>query len=76
MRRETDAPSAGAGLGSAATALRDPATRAERVDDARPFAEQPIIIATVARERGITGVHTHVRQLRKYLDRPGRPPSL
>jgi hypothetical protein len=26
--------------------------------------EVPLIIATVARERGITGVHTHVRQLR------------
>ena len=31
--------------------------------------EVPIIIATVARERGITGVHTHVRQLRNYIAR-------
>ena len=34
-------------------------------------ATAPIVIATVARERGITGVHTHVRQLRRYLDRTG-----
>jgi glycosyltransferase involved in cell wall biosynthesis len=33
--------------------------------------EAPLIIATVARERGITGVHTHVRQLRSYLARTG-----
>jgi len=31
----------------------------------------PLVIATVARERGITGVHTHVRQLREYLARTG-----
>ena len=31
--------------------------------------EVPVIIATVARERGITGVHTHVRQLRRYMAR-------
>lgn len=30
-----------------------------------------LVIATVARERGITGVHTHVRQLRSYLARSG-----
>ncbi len=29
----------------------------------------PLVIATVARERGITGVHTHVRQLRRHLAR-------
>ena len=33
--------------------------------------EVPLIIATIARERGITGVHTHVRQLRRYLARTG-----
>jgi glycosyltransferase involved in cell wall biosynthesis len=27
----------------------------------------PLLIASVAREQGITGVHTHVRQLRTYL---------
>ena len=32
---------------------------------------RPLVIATVARERGITGVHTHVRQLREYLARTG-----
>ncbi len=34
-------------------------------------ANLPVIIAMVARERGITGVHTHVRQLRRYLERTG-----
>ena len=29
----------------------------------------PIIIASLAREQGITGVHTHVRQLREFLAR-------
>ena len=33
--------------------------------------EEPLVIATVARERGITGVHTHVRQLRQYVARTG-----
>ncbi|MFC8501701.1 glycosyltransferase family 4 protein [Pedococcus sp. NPDC057267] len=36
----------------------------------------PLVIAMVARERGITGVHTHVRQLRRYLDRTGTPAEL
>ena len=36
-----------------------------------PTEDPAIVIATVARERGITGVHTHVRQLRRYLDRTG-----
>ncbi|MGN6578184.1 MAG: glycosyltransferase family 4 protein [Nocardioides sp.] len=31
----------------------------------------PLVVATVARERGITGVHTHVRQLREYCARTG-----
>ena len=35
--------------------------------DPDPAAQLPVIIAMVARERGITGVHTHVRQLRTYL---------
>jgi glycosyltransferase involved in cell wall biosynthesis len=30
---------------------------------------EPIIIASLAREQGITGVHTHVRQLREFLAR-------
>jgi glycosyltransferase involved in cell wall biosynthesis len=29
--------------------------------------DEPIIIASLAREQGITGVHTHVRQLREFL---------
>ncbi len=36
----------------------------------------PLVIATVARERGITGVHTHVRQLRSYCARSGRATEL
>jgi glycosyltransferase involved in cell wall biosynthesis len=28
----------------------------------------PLVIATMLREEGTTGVHTHVRQLRRYLD--------
>lgn len=32
---------------------------------------ETLIIATIAREQGITGVHTHVRQLRRYLERAG-----
>jgi glycosyltransferase involved in cell wall biosynthesis len=42
----------------------------------RAAAPAPIIIASVARERGITGVHTHVRQLRSYLERVGEPAEL
>lgn len=36
----------------------------------------PLLIATVARERGITGVHTHVRQLRSYCARAGTATEL
>ncbi|WP_344948928.1 glycosyltransferase family 4 protein [Terrabacter ginsenosidimutans] len=35
-----------------------------------------MIIATIAREEGITGVHTHVRQLRRYLERSGETSEL
>jgi glycosyltransferase involved in cell wall biosynthesis len=34
-------------------------------------ASLPLVIATMHREEGITGVHTHVRQLRQYLERRG-----
>jgi glycosyltransferase involved in cell wall biosynthesis len=34
--------------------------------------EPPLLIATSLREEGITGVHTHVRQFRKYLAGTGR----
>ena len=36
----------------------------------------PLIIATALREEGITGVHTHVRQLRRYLNECDAPPTL
>jgi glycosyltransferase involved in cell wall biosynthesis len=35
-----------------------------------------LIIATILRERGITGVHTHFRQLCRYLEGKGRPAAL
>jgi len=38
-----------------------------------PDEDRPLFVAMVAREQGITGVHTHVRQLRRHLDRTGRP---
>lgn len=36
----------------------------------------PLVIATMLREEGITGVHTHVRQLRRYLADHGTPAPL
>ena len=34
----------------------------------------PLVIATILREEGITGVHTHIRQLRRALRNPTRLP--
>jgi glycosyltransferase involved in cell wall biosynthesis len=39
-------------------------------------ASVPLVIATMHREEGITGVHTHVRQLRAYLERRGMTATL
>jgi glycosyltransferase involved in cell wall biosynthesis len=39
-------------------------------------AAPPLIIATIGRREGNTGVHTHIRQLRQYLDRCGTPSSV
>jgi glycosyltransferase involved in cell wall biosynthesis len=39
-------------------------------------ASTPLIIATILREKGITGVHTHFRQLGLYLEQKGRPADL
>jgi hypothetical protein len=36
----------------------------------------PIIIATILREEGFTGVHTHIRQVRRYLAGRGTPATL
>jgi glycosyltransferase involved in cell wall biosynthesis len=36
----------------------------------------PLVIATILREEGVTGVHTHVRQLRRYLEDDGRRATL
>ena len=41
--------------------------------DERPL---PLIIATILREEGITGVHTHIRQLRQYLMEHGMATTL
>jgi glycosyltransferase involved in cell wall biosynthesis len=37
---------------------------------------EPVVIASLARERGITGVHTHVRQLRDFLEWSDRAVTL
>jgi glycosyltransferase involved in cell wall biosynthesis len=42
----------------------------------RDEAPVPLIIATTLREEGITGVHTHVRQLRQYLGEYRTPTTL
>ncbi|HTZ07891.1 MAG TPA: glycosyltransferase family 4 protein [Acidimicrobiales bacterium] len=36
----------------------------------------PVVVATILRERGCTGVHTHVRQFMRYLDAHGVPAHL
>lgn len=46
-------------------------------DAARPDADpRPIVIATALRAEGITGVHTHVRQLGRYLAAGGTSATL
>ena len=42
----------------------------------RDDAPLPLVISTMHREEGITGVHTHVRQLRKYLAGRGMTATL
>jgi glycosyltransferase involved in cell wall biosynthesis len=42
----------------------------------RDEASVPLVIATILREEGITGVHTHVRQLRQYLEECGTATTL
>src|SRR5215467_1554020 len=46
--------------------------------DGRPPSEAslPVVIATILREEGHTGVQTHVRQLRRYLKESGTPSTL
>lgn len=36
----------------------------------------PLVIATILRDEGITGVHTHIRQLRNYLEESNRTATL
>ena len=47
----------------------------ESVQDS-PEVSPSLVIATILREEGSTGVHTHVRQLRQYLDERGEPADL
>jgi hypothetical protein len=42
----------------------------------RDEASVPLVIGTILREEGITGVHTHVRQLRQYLEECGTAATL
>ena len=53
--------------------VRDDDTGPSRVGGGRLLDEAslPLVIATILREEGITGVHTHVRQLRRYLEECG-----
>jgi glycosyltransferase involved in cell wall biosynthesis len=53
-----------------------PSSGGEATDEVAGEASVPLVIATILREEGITGVHTHVRQLRRYLDRHGEPAPL
>ena len=46
---------------------------ASETPDASPV---PLMIASILRGDGITGVHTHVRQLRRYLQECGEPAPL
>jgi glycosyltransferase involved in cell wall biosynthesis len=43
---------------------------------ARESPETPVIIASILREQGTTGVNTHVLQLLDYLERTGTPSTL
>ncbi len=36
----------------------------------------PLVIATILPEEGVTGVHTHIRQLRRYLEENGMTATL
>jgi glycosyltransferase involved in cell wall biosynthesis len=49
-----------------------------RSGGARPPDEAPLplVIATMLREEGVTGIHTHVRQLRQYLENCDIPVTL
>lgn len=51
-----------------------PSGSSERSRLAKP--SLPLVIATMHRPEGITGVQTHVRELRQYLERHGRAASL
>ena len=51
----------------------DPASRPPGGQDG---GSAPLIIASIHREQGITGVHTHVRQLRRYLQECGTAATL
>jgi glycosyltransferase involved in cell wall biosynthesis len=48
----------------------------EKAGDLRDDGRPPLVIATMHRAEGITGVQTHVRQLRQYLARQGGTATL
>lgn len=56
--------------------MRDDETFPAESEVVREHAAAPLVIATTLRETGITGVHTHFRQLKRYLDANGAPPAL
>jgi glycosyltransferase involved in cell wall biosynthesis len=56
--------------------VRDDDTSTAPGNEGQPAASTPLVIATTLRETGITGVHTHFRQLKRYLEAAGDPPTL
>jgi glycosyltransferase involved in cell wall biosynthesis len=47
-----------------------------RYDDHGPSPSPPLVIATILRGDGITGVDTHIRQVRRYLEECGQASTL
>ncbi|HEX4091653.1 MAG TPA: glycosyltransferase family 4 protein [Trebonia sp.] len=47
-----------------------------RPEEATAGSARPLIVATMLRAEGGTGVHTHVRQLRRYVSQTGATPAL
>jgi glycosyltransferase involved in cell wall biosynthesis len=52
------------------------AGHAKTTDGPFPAGADPLLIATILRKEGSTGVQTHVQQLRRYLDRHGAATTL
>lgn len=58
------------------TMFRDADSTAPAGSGSTRTQEPPLIIATILREEGITGVHTHFRELCRYLEAKGTPAAL